>query len=420
MSAFLRLILLGSLLAVGLLLSPATQAQGTRLSCRIEPSPVAVNGQAVLTVELAGVQNLYGYELKMNYNPGLVQIQDGDAERGGTNLQLVSEFISPDFVVLNSAENGVISLVLTQLAPNPPRSGNGILARATLVGVAAGFANFAFTDVILSDNNGQVIPVQRQDCWVEIGTSGQPTPTHTAVPTQVPTNTPAPTATWTAMAQVPTATFTPVPPTATFTPLPPTPTSVPAQGFTFSDEQDAITPETPTATATIFVVTTPTLPAPTADLSALRVDDVQSPQSEAATAPVGQSVGESSAWAGADNTASQLQSPMPAAGQEVLSPVSLEAAPVVQTEPIGATDLPSAVGEVLIPTATVEPTPTPTPTALMIARVVQPAPLPVEMVQQPEAIAPPLTRDLLLPRLGWIFLLVTSVLMVAAWRLRRS
>ena len=65
------------------------------LTCRVEPSSPALNGQTTLIIEVANVQNLYGYELNLTYDAGRVQIQDADAAKEGLNLQLVDAFHQP-------------------------------------------------------------------------------------------------------------------------------------------------------------------------------------------------------------------------------------------------------------------------------------------------------------------------------------
>lgn len=133
MRDYLRCLLTVTLLGTLLLLPASAHAQQStpRLSCRFQPASVPSGQQAVLLIELADVQNIYGYELKMTYEAGRVQALDGDAGKDGVNLQL-GTFLSPDFVLFNTAENGSIHLALTQLAPATGKSGSGELARIAL------------------------------------------------------------------------------------------------------------------------------------------------------------------------------------------------------------------------------------------------------------------------------------------------
>ncbi|MBX3053574.1 MAG: hypothetical protein KF753_19005 [Caldilineaceae bacterium] len=186
-------------------------AQGsTVLRCRLDKSTVDVDANVTLFIEAVDVTNFYGYELTLKYSGTRIHFEDADTTKSGVNLQ-IGDFLSPDFVVLNEADNsaGRTSLALTQLSPSSAVSGTGELARATLKGVSAGLVTFAFADVVFSDPAGVAIPVTLQNCSVNVLASDA-----TATPTITPTPT---TSTVT-----PTPTGTPPTPTAT-----PTPTQTP-------------------------------------------------------------------------------------------------------------------------------------------------------------------------------------------------
>ncbi|MBI1297645.1 hypothetical protein GC175_22120 [bacterium] len=458
--------------------APLAQDASVRLSCRIEPVTLPLNGEATIVIEIANVQNLYGYELDLIYDVNLIQMQDADPNQSGTNLELADKFLSPDFVVKNFAESGSLSIALTQLAPNQAKSGSGELAHISFVGTATGFANFAFGKVVFSDNNGMAIPLMAEDCLAEIGSSGAPTPTATSTPTPLPSLTPTlsptpvhtasstpdetqvtgvnetqPTATFTAVpptalpTETPvaplTATFTPVTqttsptgtsPTATFTPIPPTAT-------------ETATPFVP-PTATVLVISTPTpaiespiggdprtqeqqptpvptepLPVPTATPSVVEgdalVDGGASPPvtSLLPTAPTvsDPAAGSSPALApsATPTLAPEALSP-PQLAQESPDQSMLETA-VVPTE--------SVPGEAPVAAATVAQSPTPTATPLVIARVIDSVearpPRAKIVVDQPQPVRPLIQGAVL--RIGaWITLLCALLLVVFAWRLRKS
>ena len=153
--------------------------QSATLRCRAERSTVTVDGKVTLFVEAVNVADLYGYELTLKFNGALVHFEDADSGKSGVNLQ-VGDFLSPDFVVVNTVDNstGQATLALTQLSPSESVSGTGELARATLTGMAPGVVSFSFADVVLSDPAGVAIPVTMQGCNVEV-MAGQSTPTPT-------------------------------------------------------------------------------------------------------------------------------------------------------------------------------------------------------------------------------------------------
>ncbi len=167
----------------------AAQAQLPIVTCRVTPVSIAVGNQAELSLDVENVQGLNGYELKLTYDPGVVEFKDADPDRELVNVRL-GDFVSPDFLVLNDIEQpGELLLSLTQLGHSPARSGKGTLADAALIGRRIGRADFKVADVILYDINGSEIEHQVQNCSVEI-TQGPPPSAAETQPAATPPLTP--------------------------------------------------------------------------------------------------------------------------------------------------------------------------------------------------------------------------------------
>jgi hypothetical protein len=81
-------------------------------------------------------------------------------------IQPLGGFLSPDFVVRRTADNdtGLIRYAVTQVAPSPPVSGSGAVARIDLRGVQPGAITVPFTQVELARSDGSVIPATMQAC----------------------------------------------------------------------------------------------------------------------------------------------------------------------------------------------------------------------------------------------------------------
>ncbi len=182
--------------------APAAHSQQeTTVRCRLETTELAVGNETTLTIDIQDVSNLYAYQLELSYDPALLQVQDSDEGRSGVNVAM-GDFLTPDFVLLNEADNegGEIALAMNQMSPNPPQSGSGELAQATVRGMDIGSVNFAFEDVILSDADGSTISHQLQNCTLDVVEApgpgpgpGEPTPT--VPPTATPEGNPVPTTT---------------------------------------------------------------------------------------------------------------------------------------------------------------------------------------------------------------------------------
>ncbi len=248
-------------LAAALLLPASARGQGdATLRCRLDGASVAQGQQATLIIELNDVNGLYGYQLELNYAPGLIRVQDADAGKEGANLALGS-FVAPDFVITNATDEGAgkISLAVVQLNPSPPMSGSGELARAVVQGVSTGMADFVFGEVILSDGDGNTIAHSLEGCSLEVrgspgtgpvapvlaGSSLTPEPS-TATPSFTATASPAaasPSPAATSSPEIATASLAPAPPGATTSPEAATPTfaaTTPARAGT-----SAVTATTP-------------------------------------------------------------------------------------------------------------------------------------------------------------------------------
>ncbi len=204
---------------------------------RFQPASQQIDQGETSTVEiwLDNAVDLVAVEVGVSFDPQLLQVQDFDSSKEGVQIQL-GNFVSPDFVVNNEADNSVgqILVAFTQLEV-PPANGSGWLATITFQATAQGSSPLTFTLTDLATGNGQLLAVAPQPGQITVGqVTGSPTPTGTPSPTfTLEPGVPTPTLTATPIpgAETPTPTLTPVTPipspTLTFTPLPP-PTSTPA------------------------------------------------------------------------------------------------------------------------------------------------------------------------------------------------
>lgn len=403
-----KLCYLFSAVVLGILLSmpmfAAAQQTNTRISCRFEPPLIQASQTATLIIEVSDVLNLYGYELKMTYDPARIQFNDADTSKEAINLQL-GAFISPDFILFNKADSGTVHLALTQLAPVESKSGSGELVRSTLQGTGEGFANFAFGDFTLSDHNGRAIDATVQDCLLEIGVAGGPTPTQTVtpVPSATPTGTTMPAAT---------ATHTPVPPAFTNTPWP-TPTDVPSSPTLSpqaTDTPSTISTSTPTATPSSVIITTPT-PAQPAEAMTQGQATQQQPAAPTQT----------------QNSASTPLLPTEQASAEAAeegqtsdgSAVQADVSGLASENAVASAPGTNAVESKQIPIASLTPTATPTFTPVAFARVAHQPLQPIEVIAQPPPPQPKAWHQRY-QWLGWGSLVATGIFVLVTWRLRKS
>lgn len=146
----------------------AVKARSNEAIVRCDPSTLnAFVGTTVsVTIYVQDVVDLYGLDVRLMFDPATVQVVDADPATAGVQIQPLSGFLSPDFVVRRSADNttGLVRYAATQVAPSQPVNGSGAVARIDLRGVQPGAITVPFTQVELARNDGSTIPATTQAC----------------------------------------------------------------------------------------------------------------------------------------------------------------------------------------------------------------------------------------------------------------
>lgn len=137
---------------------------------RFDPAHLSLEkGQeAWITLHIEDVRNLYGAQVRLMFNPSLIEIVDA-VPGGGINIE-PGDTPYPDFVVLNRADNvrGEIMYVVAQIAPRPPVSGSGVLARVRVRAKASGSTVMVFTEHLLADREAREIVNSADTCVLRV------------------------------------------------------------------------------------------------------------------------------------------------------------------------------------------------------------------------------------------------------------
>lgn len=228
-------------------------AQGeTRV--RLDPlaSEVQVGETINVDIVIEDVADLYGVDVRLSFDPALLEVQDADPATAGVQIQK-GTFPAPDFVVRNEADNGAgtVWYAASQQNPTAPISGSGIAASITFKGLTMGASSVAFTYQKIVKRDGERIPAGTQDGQIVVLAGAAPTSTPTSRPK--PTDTPRPTPT----SRPPTA----APPTQAPTAAPPVATPTPSP--TLASTPTAVSEVTTVSEATETPQPTPTSRPPT-------------------------------------------------------------------------------------------------------------------------------------------------------------
>jgi hypothetical protein len=135
---------------------------------KIAPQTLKVRVGQKTTVDLAidQVSELYGAQIQLRFDPEVLEVVDANLEQEGIQIEPGS-FPIPDFVVQNTANNqtGIVDYAATQLPPNKPASGTGVIARITFQAKKAATSQIQFGQFLLADTKGsniQAIPQHGQ------------------------------------------------------------------------------------------------------------------------------------------------------------------------------------------------------------------------------------------------------------------
>lgn len=167
--------------------SPAGVAQAAPAAPAVRCQPAQPAGQTgqELSVDfyVEDVDNLYGLDLRAEFDPTRLAVVDSNPAAAGIQLQPLNTFLTPDFLLLNTADNsaGTVAYAATQLNPRAPVSGSGSVVRITLLPQQAGVTTLAFRYTQLATPQGTAIEHTAVDCAITITDDGPACPPATAV-----------------------------------------------------------------------------------------------------------------------------------------------------------------------------------------------------------------------------------------------
>ncbi len=230
--SILSLIFIGLMLPTGSVVAQAEEE--TRVGF-FEEYEVKPGDRIDVPVEIQAVQDLYAIDLKIEFDPTVLTVEDADPSTDGVQPAL-GTFLEAGILLFNTVDNnaGVIHLVMSQVNPSEPKSGDGIILVLYIKGLVEGESQLGITNLQLSTRKGEAIPAEPVNGTVSVSEDAEEKET-TPIPVQTPTmiveTTPMPT-------QVPST------PTPTSTP---TSTHTPTEEFTHTEESDVSMAATPTA-----------------------------------------------------------------------------------------------------------------------------------------------------------------------------
>lgn len=169
--AIARLATLGTALcAVWLILAPPARCEEpARLSLEPSAASIAVSQEVTLTARVHEVTNLYGIDLRLGFDPQVLEVVDIDPGKEGIQ-STPGRYPYPELEARNEADNdaGTIWYMVTQLGAREPVSGTGTVVTVRLRGKAAGSGAIVVNQADLASNEGFMIPADTSDATIGV------------------------------------------------------------------------------------------------------------------------------------------------------------------------------------------------------------------------------------------------------------
>lgn len=140
-----------------------------------------------IPIDIEDVVDLYGIEIELEFDPTFWEFEDADPRRTGIQ-PAIGTFLDPGMTLFSiiDMQEGRIHLVMSQVNPSQPKSGDGTIMVLYATAKKTGVTNFEVKKVELATRDGLDIAVEGVDGQITIE-SQAPVLTATAIPVIDPT-----------------------------------------------------------------------------------------------------------------------------------------------------------------------------------------------------------------------------------------
>jgi hypothetical protein len=120
-----------------------------------------IHGCETVDVEIwiNDVTDLYGADVRLSFDPNVVEVVDADPNTAGVQIA-DGDLLGNIFTAKNEVDNsaGTIFYAVTQLNPQPPANGSGLLAVISFRAKSVGASDLDFTYTKLANRDGEELP----------------------------------------------------------------------------------------------------------------------------------------------------------------------------------------------------------------------------------------------------------------------
>jgi LysM repeat protein len=182
----------GALTAGGLLGTATVQASplgqgGTTVAVAPAQATIPCGQTAPVEIRINNVTGLYGVDVRVTYDPAIVEVVDANPTAPGIQVQpgnFPEVGNGAGMVQVNNVDpaQGTISYAAIRLNPAEPQSGSGVIATISFKAKATGNSPVSLAWVMLSDRNARPISAEMSNGQITVNCQGTAAPTSTTKP----------------------------------------------------------------------------------------------------------------------------------------------------------------------------------------------------------------------------------------------
>jgi hypothetical protein len=133
---------------------------GTQVTIQPASNTYKVGDTFTVEVWVEEVTDLYGADIRLQFNPAAFQVVDANPSQPGVQITVLSDLLKPGFVIHHEADNqaGTIWYANSQVNPASPASGSGALFSFGMSANFNGTFPLTVTSQQLSDQSANPIP----------------------------------------------------------------------------------------------------------------------------------------------------------------------------------------------------------------------------------------------------------------------
>jgi hypothetical protein len=153
--------------------SAQAQEPETRILLHAPQTTLEIGDEFSIEVQLDAAPRLYGYDVRVQFDPSVVEVIDMDDSQSGVQLGKGTFFAQPEttFLLLNEGDNetGAAGFAMVLVNPAPAVAGSGMLFTIPMRAIGNGEVGLVVTDSTLATKEIEHVPHVVESAEIQIG-----------------------------------------------------------------------------------------------------------------------------------------------------------------------------------------------------------------------------------------------------------